>query len=86
MPLSRVEQISLDLVSTAAERLALRPQTYPVCRLAMELGIGHYQELLIDGYRVIYRHWPEQHEVAIYLFAHQRQDFKALLFEYQLSC
>jgi plasmid stabilization system protein ParE len=50
----------------------------------MELGISHYRELLIDGYRVIYRDWPEQGKVSVYLFAHQRQDFKQLLFEYQL--
>ncbi|WP_280550592.1 MULTISPECIES: type II toxin-antitoxin system RelE/ParE family toxin [unclassified Halomonas] len=72
------------LVATAAQRLSERPDTYPVCRLALELGIRHYRELLIDGYRVIYRVWPEQGEVSVYLFAHQRQDFKQLLFEYQL--
>lgn len=50
----------------------------------MELGISHYRELLIDGYRVVYRIRPEQDQVSVYLFAHQRQDFKQLLFDYQL--
>jgi plasmid stabilization system protein ParE len=72
------------LVSATLQRLAERPGTYPACRLALEQGIGHYRELLIDGYRVIYRFWPEQEQVSVYLFAHQRQDFKQLLFEYQL--
>lgn len=53
-------------------------------RQAAEFGIHHYRELLIDQYRVIYRPWPETGEVSIYLFAHQRQDFKRLLFQYQL--
>ncbi|PAU76711.1 type II toxin-antitoxin system RelE/ParE family toxin [Halomonas salipaludis] len=75
---------SRRLVGTALERLSERPGAYPACRLALELGISHYRELLIDGYRIIYRHWPEQQQVSIYLFAHQRQDFKQLLFEYQL--
>ncbi|MBD3898151.1 type II toxin-antitoxin system RelE/ParE family toxin [Halomonas sp. ML-15] len=86
LPLEQVEATSLRLITTAVERLSTQPHTYPVCRLALELGIGHYRELLIDGYRVIYRHWPEQQQVSIYLFAHQRQDFKQLLFEYQLLC
>ncbi|MFC2992521.1 MULTISPECIES: type II toxin-antitoxin system RelE/ParE family toxin [Halomonas] len=84
LPLDRVEAISLHLITMTIERLSSRPDTYPVCRLALELGISHYRELLIDGYRVIYRLWPEQGKVSIYLFAHQRQDFKQLLFEYQL--
>ncbi|HET8790619.1 MAG TPA: hypothetical protein VFM75_05370, partial [Modicisalibacter sp.] len=61
-----------------------RPSTYGICRLALEMGISHYRELLIDNYRVIYRYWPEDNRASIYLFAHQRQDFKQLLFEYQL--
>lgn len=84
LPLDRVEAISLHLITTTLERLSTRPDTYPVCRLALELGIGHYRELLIDSYRVIYRLWPEQEQVSVYLFAHQRQDFRQLLFEYQL--
>ncbi|TFH84984.1 type II toxin-antitoxin system RelE/ParE family toxin [Billgrantia azerbaijanica] len=84
LPLDRVEAISLHLIATTVERLSTQPNTYPVCRLALELGISHYRELLIDGYRVIYRFWAEQEQVSIYLFAHQRQDFKQLLFEYQL--
>ncbi|MGY6566936.1 MAG: type II toxin-antitoxin system RelE/ParE family toxin [Halomonadaceae bacterium] len=84
LPLPRVETISRNLVTTSLERLSTHPHTYPVCCLALELGIGHYRELLIDGYRVIYRFWPEQEQVSVYLFAHQRQDFKQLLFEYQL--
>ncbi|WP_163560590.1 type II toxin-antitoxin system RelE/ParE family toxin [Halomonas sp. NO4] len=72
------------LANAAMQRLSERPFTYPTCRQALELGISHYRELLIDGYRVIYRHWPEQEEVSVYLFCHQRQDFKQLLFEYQL--
>ncbi|MGM0534484.1 MAG: type II toxin-antitoxin system RelE/ParE family toxin [Pseudomonadota bacterium] len=84
IPLDRVEAISLHLITTTIEQLSSRPDTYRVCRLALELGISHYRELLIDGYRVIYRLWPEQGEVSVYLFAHQRQDFKQLLFEYQL--
>lgn len=84
LPLDRVEAISLHLIATTVERLSTQPNTYPVCRLALELGIGHYRELLVDGYRVIYRLWPRQGQVSVYLFAHQRQDFKQLLFEYQL--
>ncbi len=84
IPLDKVEAISLDLIATTAERLSIQPATYPACRLALELGISHYRELLIDGYRVIYRLWPELGEVSVYLFAHQRQDVKQLLFEYQL--
>ncbi|SDL01038.1 ParE toxin of type II toxin-antitoxin system, parDE [Franzmannia pantelleriensis] len=84
LPLYRVEDISLHLIATAVERLSTHPNTYPVCRLALELGIGHYRELLVDGYRIIYRLWPEQEQVSVFLFAHQRQDFKHLLFEYQL--
>ncbi|MBA2778419.1 type II toxin-antitoxin system RelE/ParE family toxin [Billgrantia kenyensis] len=84
LPLSHAEKISRDLVTTSLERLTTHPHTYPVCRLALELGIGHYRELLIDGYRVIYRFWSEQEQGSVYLFAHQRQDFKQLLFEYQL--
>ncbi len=84
LPLPRVETISRHLVTSSIERLATHPQIYPVCRLALELGINHYRELLVDSYRVIYRHWPEQGQVSIYLFSHQRQDFKQLLFEYQL--
>ncbi|EWG99786.1 type II toxin-antitoxin system RelE/ParE family toxin [Halomonas sp. BC04] len=84
LPLDRVEAISLNLIATTVERLSTQPHTYPVCRLALELGIGHYRELLIDGYRIVYRLWPEQEQVSVYLFAHQRQDFKQLLFEYQL--
>ncbi|QTF91854.1 type II toxin-antitoxin system RelE/ParE family toxin [Halomonas sp. BM-2019] len=72
------------LVGAALQRLAERPGAYPACRLALELGISHYRELLIDGYRVIYRIWNEPPQVSVYLFAHQRQDFKQLLFEYQL--
>ncbi|WP_416137713.1 type II toxin-antitoxin system RelE/ParE family toxin [Halomonas sp. HK25] len=84
LPLSCVEEISRNLVTTSLERLTTRPDTYPVCRLALELGISHYRELLIDGYRIIYRVWSEPPQVSVYLFAHQRQDFKQLLFEYQL--
>jgi plasmid stabilization system protein ParE len=84
LSLPRVEKISHDLVTTSLERLTTQPHIYPVCRLALELGISHYRELLIDGYRVIYRVWGEPPQISIYLFAHQRQDFKQLLFEYQL--
>ncbi|HSH48816.1 MAG TPA: type II toxin-antitoxin system RelE/ParE family toxin, partial [Halomonas sp.] len=73
-----------QLANTAVQRLAENPATYATCRLALDLGIDRYRELLIDGYRVVYRSWPEQEEVSVYLFAHQRQDFKQLLFEYQL--
>lgn len=72
------------LANEAVRRLTERPTAYPVCRLAMALGISHYRELLIDGYRVVYRIRPEQDQVSVYLFAHQRQDFKQLLFDYQL--
>lgn len=72
------------LASTAMSRVTKRPGTYNLCRLALELGVSDYRELLIDNYRVIYRYWPEDSRVSVYLFAHQRQDFKQLLFEYQL--
>jgi len=72
------------LVAGALQRLSEQPGIYPTCRLALELGISQYHELLIEGYRVIYRYWLEQGQVSIYLFCHQRQDFKQLLFEYQL--
>jgi plasmid stabilization system protein ParE len=81
---SEAHAYTQKLVGVALQRLAERPETYPACRLALELGVSHYQELLIDGYRILYRQWPEQRQVSIYLFAHQRQDFKQLLFEYQL--
>jgi plasmid stabilization system protein ParE len=84
LPVRQVEDIAMGLIATSLERLTQRPEAYPVSRLALELGIDHYRELLIDGYRVIYRDWPEQGKVSLYLFAHQRQDFKQLLFEYQL--
>ncbi|MBZ9557637.1 MULTISPECIES: type II toxin-antitoxin system RelE/ParE family toxin [unclassified Modicisalibacter] len=84
MPLEQAQALSLRLLTTTMERLSQRPGTYPVCRLALEMGISHYRELLIDGYRVIYRYRPDENQVAVHLFAHQRQDFKQLLFEYQL--
>lgn len=72
------------LASVAIERIGENSATFPSCRLALEMGVDCYRELLIDSYRVIYRIWPEQDSVSIYLFAHQRQDVKQLLFEYQL--
>ncbi|MFN2332790.1 MAG: hypothetical protein ABR580_13430, partial [Halomonas sp.] len=42
---------SQKLAVAAMRRLTERPNAYPVCRLAIELGINHYRELLIDGYR-----------------------------------
>ncbi|SDL92459.1 hypothetical protein SAMN05661010_02870 [Modicisalibacter muralis] len=72
------------LAGIAMSRLTERSETYGICRLAQEMGIGHYQELLIDSYRIVYRFWPDENQASIYLFAHQRQDFKQLLFEYQL--
>lgn len=84
MPIDRAQAISLKLIPATLERLSQRPGTYGVCRLAQEIGIGHYRELLIDSYRIIYRFWPDEQQASVYLFAHQRQDFKQLLFEYQL--
>ncbi|SFU43605.1 type II toxin-antitoxin system RelE/ParE family toxin [Halomonas korlensis] len=84
LEVSQVEDIAIGLIATSLERLTQRPETYPASRLALELGISHFRELLIDNYRVIYRYWPEQGQVSVYLFAHQRQNFKQLLFEYQL--
>jgi len=81
---SEAHSYTQRLANAAIQRLSERAMTYPICRLALELGISHYRELLIDGYRVIYRFWPDQEQVSVYLFAHQRQDFKQLLFEYQL--
>ena len=72
------------LADKAAARLVDHAATYPVCRQTAALGVNHYRELLIDHYRVVYRLWPETQTVSIYLFAHQRQDFKQLLFHYQL--
>lgn len=82
--IDQAQAISLKLISTTLERLSQRPGTYGVCRLAQAMGIGHYRELLIDNYRIVYRFWPDENQASIYLFAHQRQDFKQLLFEYQL--
>ncbi|MCK0745775.1 type II toxin-antitoxin system RelE/ParE family toxin [Chromohalobacter nigrandesensis] len=84
MPIDQAQALSLRLLSMTSERLSQRPGTYRICRLALEMGVSHYRELLIDDYRIIYRFWPDENQVSIYLFAHQRQDFKQLLFEYQL--
>ena len=84
MPPAEAHAYTQGLASSAMSRLAERPGAYGVCRLAQEIGIGHYRELLIDSYRVIYRFWPDENQASVYLFAHQRQDFKQLLFEYQL--
>lgn len=84
VPIDKAQAISLNLITTATVRLVDHAATYATCRQAAELGINHYRELLIDHYRVVYRLWPETHSASIYLFAHQRQDFKQLLFQYQL--
>nr|WP_299240499.1 type II toxin-antitoxin system RelE/ParE family toxin [uncultured Halomonas sp.] len=84
MSLEDAQAISLHLIDTVTDRLSDHAATYAICRQAAELGTNHYRELLIDRYRVVYRIWPETHSVSIYLFAHQRQDFKQLLFQYQI--
>ncbi|MGC3873153.1 type II toxin-antitoxin system RelE/ParE family toxin [Halomonas sp. GXIMD04776] len=84
MSLDDAQTISLHLIDTATDRLSDHAATYAICRQAAALGTHHYRELLIDNYRVVYRIWPETHAVSIYLFAHQRQDFKQLLFQYQM--
>ncbi|PMW01569.1 hypothetical protein C1X52_32670, partial [Pseudomonas sp. FW306-2-1A-C05A] len=57
------------LASSVMSRLAERPGTYGVCRLAQEMGVSHYRGLLIDSYRIIYRFWPDEHQASVYLFA-----------------
>lgn len=84
MPIDQAQALSLRLLSSTLERLSQGSGTYRICRLALEMGVNHYRELLVDDYRVIYRFWPDANQASIYLFAHQRQDFKQLLFEYQL--
>jgi plasmid stabilization system protein ParE len=84
MPLDQAHAYTQGLADEAVARLLDHAATYAICRQAAALGINHYRELLIDHYRVVYRLWPESHGVSIYLFAHQRQDFKELLFHYQL--
>nr|WP_298377988.1 type II toxin-antitoxin system RelE/ParE family toxin [uncultured Halomonas sp.] len=84
MPLDKAHTYTQSLADTAVSRLAQRADTYAICRQAAELGTNDYRELPIDNYRVVYRIWPETHDVSIYLFVHQRQDFKQLLFQYQM--
>lgn len=84
MPPAQAHAYTQGLADSAMKRTRERPGTYRICRTALEMGVDLYRELLVDDYRVIYRFWPDQNQVSVYLFAHQRQDFKQLLFEYQL--
>ncbi|QQE91188.1 type II toxin-antitoxin system RelE/ParE family toxin [Azotobacter chroococcum] len=72
------------LVAEVIRRLADHPLGYPISAQASELGITHYRELNLDGYRVFYECDEEKRLVVVLLILGQRQSNEQQLIHYCL--
>lgn len=71
------------LLSEIEDRLSTSPLSSPVSTLLMGIGITDYREFLINPYRVLFK-VHANHQVSVYVVAHQRQDLEHLLIDYCL--